>query len=123
MLVAPLIILGVPGVPGADIEATAPQALVYGWMLQFLYAAVPYFVARWLLHDRQARLGGNWLSFAAVNLGSALIWASIFLLDIRAPLHATGYVLLALSLVAAAWETGAITRAALHRVEGQAAPA
>lgn len=123
VLVAPLIILGVPGVPGADIEATAPQALVYGWMLQFLYAAVPYFVARWLLHDRQARLGGNWLSFATVNLGSALIWASIFLLDIRAPLHATGYVLLALSLVAAAWETGAITRAALHRVEGQAAPA
>jgi hypothetical protein len=36
VLAAPLIILGVSGIPGADIEATAPQALIYGWMLQFL---------------------------------------------------------------------------------------
>ncbi|MCB0083001.1 MAG: hypothetical protein KDE47_18805, partial [Caldilineaceae bacterium] len=112
-----LIILGVPGIPGVDIEATAPQALIYGWMLQFLYAVVPYFAARWLLHDGEASLGGNWLSLVAVNLGSALIWVSIFLIDLRNPLHATGYVFLGVSLLAAAWQTGAITRTALHRIE------
>ncbi|MCB0113713.1 MAG: hypothetical protein KDD84_06475 [Caldilineaceae bacterium] len=117
VLVAPLIILGVPGIPGVDIEATAPQALIYGWMLQFLYAVVPYFAARWLLHDGEASLGGNWLSLVAVNLGSALIWVSIFLIDLRNPLHATGYVFLGVSLLAAAWQTGAITRTALHRIE------
>lgn len=117
VLVAPLIILGVPGIPGADIEATAPQALIYGWMLQFLYAVVPYFAARWLLHDGEARLGGNWLSLVTVNLGSVLIWVSIFLIDMRNPLHATGYVFLGISLLAAAWQTGAITRTALHRAE------
>ena len=124
VLVAPLILLGVAGIPGADIEATAPQALIYGWMLQFLFAVVPYFTARWLLHDGQARLGGNWLCLAAVNLGSALVWASIFMVDLRSPLHAVAYVLLGISLLAAAWETGAIALAALRRAEaGSPAPA
>lgn len=122
VLVAPLIILQVSGVPGPDVEATAPQALVYGWMLQFLYAALPYFAARWLLRDESARLGGNWLSLATVNLGSLLIWASIFLVDLRGPIHALAYVLLGVSLVAAAWETGAIARTALRRAEQGAGP-
>lgn len=118
VLVAPLILLGVSGIPGADIEATAPQALIYGWMLQFLYAVAPYFAVRWLLRDERARLGGNWLSLATVNLGSGLIWASIFLVGLRGPLHAAGYVLLGVSLAAAVWETGAIALAALRRAEG-----
>jgi cytochrome c oxidase cbb3-type subunit I len=117
VLVAPLIILSVSGVPGADIEATAPQALIYGWMLQFLYAVAPYFTARWLLHNEKARLGGNWLSLLTVNLGGVFVWASIFLLDVRGPLHAVGYVLFGISLIAAVWETGAITLAALRRAE------
>ena len=121
VLVAPLIILGISGIPGADIEATAPQALIYGWMLQFLYAVTPYFAARWLLRDERARLGGNWLSLVTVNLGSALIWASIFLVDYRANLHAFGYLLLGVSLAAAIWQTGAITLAALRQAELQAA--
>jgi len=117
VMVAPLIILKIGNMPGADIEATAPQALVYGWMGQFLFAVVPYLAARWLLRDPKARLGGNWLSLIAANLGSALIWASIFLIDVRSPLHAIAYVLLGISLVAAAWETGVITRTALRRAE------
>jgi hypothetical protein len=123
VLVAPLIILGVSGIPGADIEATAPQALIYGWMLQFLYAVTPYFMARWLLRDDKARLGGNWLSLIAVNLGGVFIWASIFLLDVRGPLYAIGYVLFGVSLLAAAWETGAIALAALRRAELRTAQA
>ena len=122
MLVAPLILLGVAGIPGADIEATAPQALIYGWMLQFLYAVVPYFAVRWLLRDEHARLGGNWLSLVTVNLGSALIWGSIFLVDLRAPLHGAAYVLLGVSLLAAAWESGVLTLTALRRAEPNVAP-
>ena len=122
VLVAPLILLGVAGIPGADIEATAPQALIYGWMLQFLYAVVPYFAVRWLLRDEHARLGGNWLSLVTVNLGSALIWGSIFLVDLRAPLHGAAYVLLGVSLLAAAWESGVLTLTALRRAEPNVAP-
>lgn len=117
VLMAPLIILEVANVPGADIEATAPQALIYGWMGQFLFAAVPYFAARWLLRDPDARLGGNWLSLVTVNLGALLIWASIFLADLRGPVHAAAYISLGVALAAAAWETGVITLAALRRAE------
>ena len=123
VLMAPAVIFGLGNLPGADIEATAPQALVYGWMAQFLYAVVPYFTARWLLHDPNARLGGNWLSLVTVNLGSVLIWASILLIGVRGPLHAAAYVLLGVSLAAAAWETGVITMAALRRAEQEAQPA
>jgi hypothetical protein len=90
-------------------------------MAQFLYAVLPYWAARWLLRDRQARLGGNWLSLATVNLGAILVWSSIFLVDLRGPIHATAYVMLGLSLVAAAWEMGAIALIALRRAEKQAA--
>ena len=123
VMMAPAVIFGVGNLPGADIEATAPQALVYGWMAQFLYAVVPYFTARWLLHDPNARLGGNWLSLVTVNLGSVLIWASILLVGVRGPLHALAYVLLGVSLAAAAWETGVITMAALRRAEQATQPA
>jgi hypothetical protein len=41
----------------------------------------------------------------------------MFLVGVRAPLHAAGYVLFGVSLAAAAWETGAIALAALRRAE------
>ena len=121
VMMAPLIIFDVANVPGVDIEATAPQALIYGWMGQFLFAVVPYLAARWLLRDPQARLGGNWLSLVTVNLGALLIWGSIFLTDVRGPVHAAAYILLGVSLAAAAWETGVTTLAALRRAEQGAA--
>jgi cytochrome c oxidase cbb3-type subunit I len=114
---APFVVFGMPGLPGGDIEAIAPQALIYGWMFQFLIAAVPFFLARWLLRDRQARLGGTWLSLAAVNLGSVLIWVGIFLADLRGPIHAAAYAAYAVALLAALWESGIITREALRRAE------
>jgi hypothetical protein len=86
-------------------------------MLQFLYAVIPYVIARWLLGDKGARLGGNWLSLTTVNLGSALIWASIFVVDYRSLLHATAYIFLVVALAAAAWEAGVIALAALRQTE------
>lgn len=121
VLMAPLIIFGVSGIPGTDIEATAPQALIYGWVAQFLYAVVPYFLARRLLHDPAARLGGSWLSLLTINLGCLLIWASIFLADLRGPLHGAAYVLLTVSLAAVAWQAITIARTALHHAELQGA--
>ncbi len=45
------------------------------------------------------------------------------LASLRGPLHAAAYVLLGVSLVAAAWETGVISVAALRRAEQGAAQA
>lgn len=117
VLVSPLVILRVPAFPGADVEATAPQALIYGWMLQFSYAVVPYFVARLWSPGKSARLGGNWWSLLLVNSGSALIWLSIFLVDYRAMLQGAAYVLLGSSLLIVGWQTAAATLAALRQSE------
>ena len=99
VFVAPLIILGVPGFPGAGIEATAPQALIYGWVLQFGYALIPYFVGRTLVGGAKPQLGGNWLSLTAVNIGSALVWTSIFILPWQNVLHGTAYAIYVVSMV------------------------
>jgi len=121
--VAPLILLGVPGFPGAGIEATAPQALIYGWVLQFAFALLPYFMRRFLAGEESPRLGGSWLSLLAVNVGSGLIWASIFLTEQQAMLSGLGYGFFVLAMLPIAWEMGQISRSALHRLELVAAPA
>ncbi len=123
VLVAPLILLGVPGFPGAGIEATAPQALIYGWVLQFAFALLPYFMRRFLAGEDSPRLGGSWLSLLAVNVGSGLIWASIFLTEQQAMLSGLGYGFFVLAMLPIAWEMGQISRSALHRLELVAAPA
>ncbi len=99
VLVAPLILLKVPGFPGAGIEGSAPQALIYGWVLQFGYALLPYFFARIFTPDRPAALGGNWFSLITVNLGSAFLWASIFVKDYQALLQGAAYALWTASLI------------------------
>ncbi len=90
---APLILLKVPGIPGSTIEGYAPQALIYGWLLQFGFAVVPYFFMWLFLPENEARLGGTRFSLLAVNLGSALLWAGIFFEANREPLYAAGYLL------------------------------
>jgi len=99
VLVAPLILLEVPGFPGAGIEASAPQALIYGWVLQFGYAVIPYFFMRLFQPGQEARLGGSWFSLVTVNLGGVFLWVSIFLPGYQGMLHGTAYLLWALSFV------------------------
>ncbi len=130
-MVAPLIILGVPGFPGAGIEQSAPQALIYGWVLQFGYALLPYLFARFLLPAQPAKLGGNWFSLITVHLGGVFLWASIFITAYQAPLHGIAYVLWTLSALPIVAELWRIVRAGVAHQEkdnlasftGDAAPA
>lgn len=117
VLVAPLIILGVPGFPGAGIEQSAPQALIYGWVLQFGYALLPYLFARFLLPAQPTKLGGNWFSLITVHLGGVFLWASIFITPYQAPLHGIAYVLWTLSALPIVAELWRIVRAGLAHQE------
>ncbi len=99
VLVAPFILLNVPGFVGGDIEATAPQALIYGWVLQFGYALIPFLGQRYLRRNNKANLGGTWLSLLTVNVGSVIIWSSIFILPLRSQLHGAGYLFYVFSLL------------------------
>jgi cytochrome c oxidase cbb3-type subunit 1 len=104
VLAAPLIILKVPGFPGAGIEQNAPQALIYGWVLQFGYGLIPYVFRRLFTPNEPATLGGNWFSLITAHIGGVLLWASIFITDAYALLHGAAYVLWFISMIPIAVE-------------------
>jgi ABC-type multidrug transport system fused ATPase/permease subunit len=89
---------------------SAPQALIYGWLLQFGYAVVPYLFKRFFLPDEPATLGGTWLSFALVNLGGVFLWASIFAAPVQGILHGVAYLLWTVSLLPVAADLWRTTR-------------
>lgn len=99
VIVAPLLILGVPGFPAGTVEGNAPQALVYGWLMLVVFALLP-FAARTALGQADATLGGSWLSLAATHLGCLLLWVGIFAGAAALPMwHAAAYTLWAFALI------------------------
>ena len=98
LFIAPLIALFIP-LPADVIGAGAPQALVYGWTLQYGMAMVPYIFQRFFFNDEQAELGGTKVSFVLVNLGAVFLWASIFAEPVRGTLHGMAYLLWAIALI------------------------
>jgi hypothetical protein len=116
VLVAPFIILGF--LDGGPIESTAPQPLIYGWVLQFGIALIPYITRRYFLKEENAPLGGCWGSLAAATLGSALVWTSIFILPpARSVLYGLGFALYALALIHPLKELVQITHTVLQKHE------
>lgn len=96
VLGAPMVLLGVPGFDGGIVEANAPTALVYGWVLMFGVAVFPGMFAR---AKESARLGGTWSSLLAGHLGGIFLWAGIFAVDSMATLHGIAYALWAIALI------------------------
>ena len=117
VMMAPLILLGVAGIPGATIEANAPQALIYGWVFQFGFAMLPFFFRRAFLVGEPARLGGNWFSLVAANLGGLFLWASIFIEPLHGTLHGIAYALWAAAAVPVAIELWGIVRQGMARLD------
>lgn len=115
VLIAPLILLHF--IEGGPVEATAPQALIYGWVLQFGIALVPYIARRFFLKEENPQLGGSWMSIAAVTAGSLFVWVSIFLVPVRGVLYGIGFALYALALVHPVRELFEIARDGLKKYE------
>ncbi len=97
MLMAPIVVFHLGSISGERIEGTAPQALIYGWAMQFGLAMVPYFLDRYLLKKDHPQLGGTMGSLLLVNVGAALIWVGIFLEPYDAALWGVAYALLGLA--------------------------
>jgi hypothetical protein len=115
VVAAPLILTGV--LRSGPIEATAPQALIYGWTLQFGIALIPYVARRFFLKEEQPQLGGRWWSLTAATLGSLLVWASIFILPVQGLLYGTGFAFYALALLRPVTELIDIIRSGLRKYE------
>ncbi len=112
LFVAPLVLLSGAKMPVASVEASGPSILVYGWLLQFAFAVVPYLFARILLPGQPAQLGGNWLSLLMVHLGGLFFVPGIFIERYQAPLQGIGYAFWALSMISVGVQLWRSVRAA-----------
>jgi hypothetical protein len=115
IMMAPFIMMGF--LKGGPIESTAPQALIYGWVLQYGIALIPYIARRFFLKDETPSLGGSWASLAAATAGSLFVWASIFIVPARGVLYGIGFALYALALIRPLMEIFEIARAGLQKIE------
>ena len=112
---APFIMFGI--FEAGPIESTAPQALIYGWVLQFGIALIPYIARRFFLKEETPELGGCWGSLAAATAGSLFVWASIFIVPARGALYGIGFALFAIALVHPLKELVDIARTGLQKHE------
>ena len=112
---SPLILMKIRD--GRAIESIAPQALIYGWLLQLAIAFVPYVVRRFFLREENPQLGGGWGSLAAATLGSILVWISIFAVSARGTLYGIGFALYVLALIHPISELIQIARAGFQKAE------
>jgi hypothetical protein len=101
----------------STVESIAPQGLIYGWVLQFGIAVVPYLGRRLALKQTGPRLGGNWLSLGSATLGSILVWLSILIAPVRGLLYGVGFAFLAVALIPLILELVGIAGERLERTE------
>lgn len=115
---APFVIFGIESVLPADLlSLTTPQALIYGWLLQFGYAVVPYFFQRFFVNEEPAELGGTWFSFWLVNAGAILLWLSIFIEPVRGLLHGGAYILWMASFIPVLMDLREKTKTGMMKAE------
>jgi hypothetical protein len=77
--------------PVAEVAGKGGPILIYGWIMTFLTALIPYFFETAFLSDRKIELRGSWFRLASLHLGSLFFWAGLFLPAIQAWLHAGAY--------------------------------
>ena len=115
VLIAPLILLKF--IESGPVESTAPQALIYGWVLQFGMALIPYIARRFFLKEDNPQLGGSWFSLAAMTVGSVLVWVSIFIVPLRGAIYGIAFALYGLALLYPMKELFEIVRNGLKKYE------
>jgi len=126
LLFAPLILFNVPGIPGTKIEAAGPQIMVYGFLLQFGYAVIPYFFSRIFLPEQEAKLGGTKFTVIVMNVGAALPWFAVLMTPLNhlyGTLFAISYLLWAIATVPIALTLWRTIQTGLARFEKNAVQA
>ena len=115
IMMSPFILLGI--FESGPIESTAPQALIYGWVLQYGIALIPFIARSFFLKEETPQLGGSWMSLTAAAGGSLLVWASIFIVPARSVLYGIGFALYALALIQPLMELIQIAQDGFKRIE------
>ena len=116
---APVVVFASGTAAAGAIAGEGSLILIYGWLLSFAFALLPYLLEGRLFAGR-AELGGTWLSLGAAHLASVLYLASLFLVDYRGLLQATaflGWTIAALPVVVQSWRLLSVATARLEALE------
>jgi hypothetical protein len=77
--------------PVGEVAGKGGPILIYGWIMTFILAVLPYFFTQVFQPNRSPSLGGNWLSLASMHLGSLLFWVALFFPQAQAGLRAGAF--------------------------------
>lgn len=117
VVVAPLIVARATDFPVQEISGSGGPILIFGWIVQFGYALVPYLFRRFFEPDKPARLGGTWLSLVTVHLGGILFWVSLFFSNVEPVTRSLAYgfwIVSGLPILISLWKS---LRSAVQKVE------
>ena len=121
VVVAPLIVARATDFPVQEISGNGGPILIFGWILQFGYALVPYLFTRFFEPNKSARLGGTWLSLVTVHLGGILFWVSLFFPNVEPVSRALAYgfwIVSGLPILISLWRS---LRSGMQKVEASQA--
>lgn len=85
--------------PVAEVAGNGGPILIYGWILTFSLAVIPYFFSHAFQSKRNPTLGGSWVSLFFMHLGSVMFWAALFFPAVQAGMRAGAFFLWFASLV------------------------
>lgn len=91
-LVAPFIVAKASDrFPVGEVAGNGGPILIFGWILTFLLAVIPYFFNQVFRPNRPPAPGGSWWSLTAMHTGSVLFWLGLFLPNVQAALRAGAF--------------------------------
>jgi cytochrome c oxidase cbb3-type subunit I len=114
---APLVVYARGTAVAGAIAGEGSLVLIYGWLLAFALALLPYLLESRLSPGREAKLWGTWLTLAAGHLATTLYTASLFLIDIRGLLQAAAFLLWGIAFWPVLMRSWRIVAAATARLE------
>ena len=118
VVVAPFIVAKASeAFPVGEVAGNGGPILIYGWMLTFLLALLPYFFTQVFQPNRTPALGGTWLSLALMHLGSILFWVALFLPSVQAGLRAGAFLFWFAALLPVLFQLYAQAKSGTERME------
>lgn len=103
--------------PVGEVAGNGGPILIYGWILTFILAVIPYFFTQVFQPIRATALGGSWWGLIAMHLGSLMFWLGLFLPSIQAGLRAGAFFFWFAALLPMLLELYARAKAGTERME------
>lgn len=108
--------------PVAEIAGNGGPILIYGWIMTFALAIIPYFFRQLFDPYGKPDLGGSWRSLIFMHLGGLLFWVALFWPSMQAVLRAGAFLFWFIGLMPTLLGLFFQVRAGAERIERASQP-